>query len=257
MFLQDINASSALPYTRLLFQRMAIDYQGSDISCAKAERAYNCDRSVQNGDKGTGPMLLVWSATQEKAVSRMVQGYDKWREARLSSKLRSAGELEQLAFTLAARRSYLPWRTFSIAGNSWPAAGFSTVKPVRAQENPAMALVFTGQGAQYSGMGMGLLRYPVFKTTLSKADDVFRDLQCEWSLFGEYRGTPLAPNERRNKFHLTHNADIIEDRSEVAKPEFSQPLCTALQIACYELLKSLGVRPSAVVGHSSGEIAAA
>ena len=140
-------------------------------------------------------MLLVWSATQEKAVSRMVQGYDKWREARLSSKLRSAGELEQLAFTLAARRSYLPWRTFSIAGNSWPAAGFSTVKPVRAQENPAMALVFTGQGAQYSGMGMGLLRYPVFKTTLSKADDVFRDLQCEWSLFGEYRGTPLAPND--------------------------------------------------------------
>lgn len=37
----------------------------------------------------------------------------------------------------------------------------------------------------------------------------------------------------------------------------SQPLCTALQIALIELLREFGVVPDAVVGHSSGEIAAA
>lgn len=40
-------------------------------------------------------------------------------------------------------------------------------------------------------------------------------------------------------------------------PEYSQVLCTVLQIALVDLLRSLGVHPVAVVGHSSGEIAAA
>jgi acyl transferase domain-containing protein len=40
-------------------------------------------------------------------------------------------------------------------------------------------------------------------------------------------------------------------------PEFSQPLATALQLALLAVLESWGVSPMAVVGHSSGEIAAA
>lgn len=39
--------------------------------------------------------------------------------------------------------------------------------------------------------------------------------------------------------------------------EYSQPLCTALQVAIVNFLRSCGVSPVAVVGHSSGEIAAA
>src|SRR5436190_681553 len=39
--------------------------------------------------------------------------------------------------------------------------------------------------------------------------------------------------------------------------EFSQPICTALQIALVEVLRSWRIYPTAVVGHSSGEIAAA
>ena len=37
----------------------------------------------------------------------------------------------------------------------------------------------------------------------------------------------------------------------------SQPACNAVQLALTDLLRSWGLQPSAVVGHSSGEIAAA
>lgn len=59
---------------------------------------------------------------------------------------------------------------------------------------------------------------------------------------------------------LIYNADELErdfETSQVNKAVYSQPLCTALQIALVDMLASWGVRPRSVTGHSSGEIAAA
>ena len=47
------------------------------------------------------------------------------------------------------------------------------------------------------------------------------------------------------------------NESNVYKSEYSQPLCTALQIGLTELWRSWGLVPKVVVGHSSGEIGAA
>lgn len=46
------------------------------------------------------------------------------------------------------------------------------------------------------------------------------------------------------------------DESRAAQAEFAQPLCTAVQIGLVNLLRAWGTTPDAVVGHSSGEIAA-
>lgn len=48
-----------------------------------------------------------------------------------------------------------------------------------------------------------------------------------------------------------------EGDTRLSAAEFSQPCCTAIQIALVDVLWSLSIKPAAVVGHSSGEIAAA
>lgn len=57
-------------------------------------------------------------------------------------------------------------------------------------------------------------------------------------------------------YQLTHS-ELLRDCSDIDCVEFSQPICTALQVALVKLLRQWDVLPTAVVGHSSGEIAAA
>lgn len=62
--------------------------------------------------------------------------------------------------------------------------------------------------------------------------------------------------------HDTNSSQIDELQkpeleSNVDNPVYGQPLCTALQIALVDLLESWDISPAAVIGHSSGEIAAA
>ena len=58
---------------------------------------------------------------------------------------------------------------------------------------------------------------------------------------------------------LIRLAELVkpEASSRLHMAEFSQPLCTALQVALINLLRIWNVHPTAVVGHSSGEIAGA
>lgn len=54
-------------------------------------------------------------------------------------------------------------------------------------------------------------------------------------------------------------SELTESRSgeHLRLPEFSQPLVTAVQLVLLDVLRRWGIEPQTVVGHSSGEIAAA
>ncbi|THC90671.1 hypothetical protein EYZ11_009864 [Aspergillus tanneri] len=103
-----------------------------------------------------------------------------------------------------------------------------------------VGFVFTGQGAQWPQMGLELLAsFPLARSCVERLDTVLQRLpnRPTWSLYDELT-KPCTPEHTR-------------------KPELSQPLVTALQIAIIKVLRSWGISPTSVVGHSSGEIAAA
>ena len=127
--------------------------------------------------------LLVWTAADEKALGRMTQAYGTYCKGHVSN---DANKLDDLAFTLAARRSCMLWRTYAIVagGNKDKDLNLAPAKPVRSSTETGMAFVFTGQGAQYVEMGIGLLNYPIYKETLQQIDDIYRGLGCHWSIFG-------------------------------------------------------------------------
>lgn len=181
--------------------------------------------------------LLVWSAPEEQGAERLNNAYTRYL-----SKQRTGHELDNLAHALFVRRSQFPWRSFALVdvhdqadGGKDPLLPIS--RPTRASGDPRVAFIFTGQGAQYLGMGSELFCYPVFQESLEACERSLSTLGCRWSLSSIIRGSCNEP--------------------DINAPELSQPLTTILQIALVDLLQSVGLIPSLVIGHSSGEVAAA
>ncbi|KAI1410735.1 hypothetical protein F5Y13DRAFT_201943 [Hypoxylon sp. FL1857] len=175
--------------------------------------------------------LLVWTAADEESLRSMTENYQQFFIPKIKG---SMGKYDRLAFTLATHRTRMLWRAFALINMNDQDQALTISNPIRASSETGLALVFTGQGAQYVDMGLELLQYSVYKQTLLEVDSIYASLGCKWSLFYELR-----------------NAQHID------QPEYSQPLCTALQIALLDLMKSFNIVPDVVIGHSSGEIAAA
>ncbi len=147
----------------------------------------------------------------------------------------------ELAFTLGQRRSHFTHRA-AVAASSTTSLrdqlqAMLKISKSGNPEDPIVAFTFTGQGAQYFQMSAGLRRYSEFAKTIVAAERALSDLGATWS--------------------LTEELDKHERESRINDAELSQPACTAVQLALVVLLRSWGVVPAVVLGHSSGEIAAA
>lgn len=127
------------------------------------------------------PKLLIWSAQDQGAAKRMLDNYAQYYHEHIAG---DPGRLNQLSYTLAKRRSAMVWRSFAIADE----AANEPIKqstPVRVTaDTTGIAFVFTGQGAQYAGMGIGLMDYPVFAKSILASETIFRKLGAPWSLIG-------------------------------------------------------------------------
>ena len=105
-----------------------------------------------------------------------------------------------------------------------------------AGESPRIAFLFTGQGAQYAGMGVTLdATYPVFRTAIDR---------CAAILDGRL-DVPLR------------TLLFSDDDARLQQTMYTQPALFAFEFALSELLVSWGIRPRMVMGHSLGEYVAA
>jgi acyl transferase domain-containing protein/NADPH:quinone reductase-like Zn-dependent oxidoreductase len=184
--------------------------------------------------------LFVLSANDETALRNSVSKLGIWIEQH--AELYQTTMPRNLAYTLCQRRSHLPWRVAVVAGmcsDVASALNSHEASPARApSEPPRVAFVYTGQGAQWFAMGRELLRtHPVFFEAVVRADGTLWAIGADFSVLEE-----LRRDEESSRLGLAH---------------ISQPICTAIQLALTDLFASFGVRPAAVTGHSSGEIAAA
>ena len=106
---------------------------------------------------------------------------------------------------------------------------------------PRIAMLFTGQGSQYPGMGRELFEtQPAFRRTLEHCDEILR-----------------GSLDRRLLDEILHPADAAADDQPIHQTAYTQPALFALEYALAELWRSWGVRPDMVLGHSVGEYVAA
>lgn len=105
------------------------------------------------------------------------------------------------------------------------------------KSQPRLAFLFTGQGAQYSGMGKGLYaRYSIFRETFDRCDELLSPM--------------LGHSLKDLVFDGDGQTQSINDTGN------TQPAIFALQVSLAALWRSWGVMPEYVLGHSVGEIAA-
>ncbi|MGK5731761.1 SDR family NAD(P)-dependent oxidoreductase [Streptomyces sp. URMC 124] len=178
--------------------------------------------------------------------------------ARTAERLAQAGpeEFYDLAHTSCARRGKHPYRAAVLADGPDEAAQalgrLARRSALPAQPAPAgpaveavtgeavrqgrVAFAFSGNGSQWAGMGADLLATePAFRAAVEAVDEALAP-RLGWSVAREL----AQPSPGRLK-----------------ATEVAQPLLFTLQTGVVAVLRAHGITPSAVLGHSVGEVAAA
>ena len=199
-------------------------------------------KEITGRRRSGGAEFFALSAASKPALHALAQNYCE-RLAHVSDQ-----EIASTASAIAHRRDFLPHRLV-ISGKRQSEVSAALEAFIAGSEHPQLetgavvgkelpiAFVYSGNGSQWVGMGISAYRHNAkFRAHFDNVDDHFRQL-AGWSLkealFGDSLGDRLA---------LTRVA---------------QPLIFAIQSAMTAALKACGVRPSAVIGHSVGEVAAA
>ncbi|GAA1306589.1 SDR family NAD(P)-dependent oxidoreductase [Saccharothrix xinjiangensis] len=152
-----------------------------------------------------------------------------------------------IGYSLATTRSSLEHRAVVVGrdrdelvrGLTALAEGSTAANVVSGRAGPddRVVFVFPGQGSQWVGMAAGLLdTEPVFAEEFAACARALADW-VDWSPEDVLRGVEGAPDMDR--------VDVV------------QPVLFAVMVSLAALWRSYGVDPSAVIGHSQGEIVAA
>lgn len=197
----------------------------------------NCHVVLEDMPQRTDHVLALGagSAAELEALAREAKGI-------LTA---TGGPLDIVARSAAAHASQGDHRLAVVASNVQQAehalaqylAGASKPAVIQGAGATAPRIVFvcSGHGSQWLGMGRETLQQEAaFRTKVEACDEAMRPL-LGWSVLDELISAPSRLNE----------VNVV------------QPLLFVVQVAQAALWRSWGVEPSALVGHSIGEVSAA
>ncbi|MEM9002217.1 MAG: type I polyketide synthase, partial [Cyanobacteria bacterium P01_F01_bin.86] len=185
--------------------------------------------------------LLSLSARNEAALRELAQRYQHWLP-------KTTAALPDICFTANAGRSHFTHRLGIVAANKETLVQqlqAFLAKDIRRASSPVRhktAFLFTGQGAQYVGMGRQLYETePVFRNAIDHCADLLSQEGID--LLGVlYPDSKVGESGELEALHQTAN---------------TQPAIFALSHALTKLWRGWGIQPDYVLGHSVGEYAAA
>src|SRR4051812_1011624 len=189
------------------------------------------------------PQLFVLSAKTNSALDNATANLAGFLARNPST------DLADTAFTLQTGRKAFPYRRATVAADLNEACEvLRTIDPKSVwtghctRENPPVAFLFPGQGAQQVNMGLELYEHePQFREQV--------DLCCDL----------LKPHLGCNLRSILFPQPEASEKAKKAltQTQFTQPALFVIEYAMARLLNSWGIRPEAMLGHSIGEYVAA
>ncbi len=254
------NLHFSTPNPRIDWGRLPIEVQATSTAWPRGDRARRAGVS-SFGFSGTnahvileeapvrgqapetrpGAVLLPLSARNEQALRDLAGRYARTVQTR-------GVDLQALAAAAGTGRSHMACRAAVTGGSvgelaaplralaAGDAPPDAALGAIRGGERPKVAFLFTGQGAQYAGMGGTLYeREPVFRAVIDRAQAVLANRL----------GRPLT------------EVMFGHDDGTINQTAYTQPALFALEYAVAEQWRAWGVAPAMVLGHGLGEYVAA
>ncbi len=182
------------------------------------------------------------SARSKEALQEMAGEHERWLEAKPDGfddwkyTLMNHRSRHRFALTFPADQPAIAGEALRVFASSGQPDSGSMCGRVVEKPSPAV-FVCTGMGPQWWGMGRDLFDTdPDFTAAFENCDKIFRELSG-WSIRDEL----LAD----------------EEHSRMEEPQVAQPANFCLQVALAALWKGWGITPSAIIGHSVGEVGSA